>query len=94
MSRGVLLIVPSRSDGRVARPLVSGTAGQRPRSCLPSDADPRRWRDNPLQGTRGIHIPPHGSTCTGMVPCDEERRVHAAGDHKDNERKKHEGLAM
>ena len=35
MSRGVVLIVPSRSDGRVVRPLVSGTAGQRPRYAFP-----------------------------------------------------------
>ena len=58
MSRGAVLIVPSRRVGRVARPLVSGTAGQMPRLCLPSDPDPRQWRGNPLQGTRGCAYHP------------------------------------
>ena len=53
MPRGALLNVPSHSDGRVARPLLSGTAGQRPLACLPSDPDPRRWREQPLAGHAG-----------------------------------------
>jgi hypothetical protein len=60
MSRGALLIAPSRSDGRVARPLLSGTAAQRPLAYLPSDPDPWRWRGNPLQGTRGGAYHPTG----------------------------------
>ena len=59
MSRGVVLIVPSRSVGRVARPLVSGTC-RTEAPVMPSllDPDPRQWRGNPLQGTRGCAYHP------------------------------------
>ena len=93
MPWGAPLVVPSRSGGRVACPLVSGTAGQRPLACLHCDHDHGGGEITPCKARRDAHTPPHGSTCTDMVPYDEERR-HAAGNHEDNEIKKHEGPAM